>query len=84
MAQASVDAALEVLGAIAALNSAPPPELEAVFALGPLKSGIALHGGEVFFGNMGSPDRLGFAVIGRAVNQASRVEALTKTLGATS
>lgn len=46
----------------------------------PLRSGIALHRGEVFFGNVGAPGRLDFTVIGRAVNTASRVEALSKVL----
>ena len=81
VAQSSLAAALHARGALAALNAAPPTELAAAFALGPIKSGIALHEGEVFFGNMGSPDRLDFTVIGRAVNATSRIEALTKTLG---
>lgn len=46
----------------------------------PLRAGIGLHAGEVIFGNIGSADRLDFTVIGRAVNEVSRVEALTRTL----
>jgi len=46
-----------------------------------LRAGIVLHEGEVFFGNVGAPDRLDFTVIGPAVNEACRVEALTKTIG---
>ena len=45
----------------------------------PLRSGIALHRGEVFFGNVSSPRRLDFTVIGKAVNAASRVESLCKS-----
>ncbi len=47
----------------------------------PLRTGIALHEGDVFFGNVGAPERLDFTVIGREVNAASRVEALSKSLG---
>ncbi|WP_334379369.1 MULTISPECIES: adenylate/guanylate cyclase domain-containing protein [unclassified Bradyrhizobium] len=46
-----------------------------------LRAGIVLHEGEVFFGNIGAPDRLDFTVIGAAVNEACRVEALTKKIG---
>ena len=37
---------------------------------------MALHLGDVFYGNVGSADRLDFTVIGPAVNEASRIEAL--------
>jgi adenylate cyclase len=37
-----------------------------------------LHIGEVFYGNIGSPDRLDFTVVGPAVNEASRVAAMCR------
>jgi adenylate cyclase len=46
----------------------------------PLRFGLALHLGEVEFGNVGTHDRLDFTAIGPAVNHASRLEALTKEL----
>lgn len=46
-----------------------------------LSFGIALHLGEVFFGNIGAARRLDFTVIGPAVNEASRVEGMCKPLG---
>jgi adenylate cyclase len=47
----------------------------------PLKVGIALHVGEVMYGNVGTDERLDFTVIGRAVNEAARLQDLTKQLG---
>jgi adenylate cyclase len=40
--------------------------------------GMALHIGEVLYGNVGGTNRLDFTVIGPAVNLASRIEALTR------
>ena len=40
---------------------------------------IALHFGEVTYGNIGSADRVDFTVIGPAVNLVSRIEAVAKS-----
>lgn len=66
---------------IARLSAEPPEPLAGISGLQPLRIGLALHTGEVFFGNIGSPDHLDFTVIGPAVNVAARVEAMTKELG---
>jgi adenylate cyclase len=49
--------------------------------LDPLAFGLALHFGEVAYGNVGAPRRLDFTVIGPAVNRASRLQDLAKRLG---
>jgi adenylate cyclase len=46
----------------------------------PLEFGLALHVGEVLFGNVGVPERFDFTAVGPAVNEAARLEGLTKTL----
>ena len=40
---------------------------------------LGLHVGEVFYGNIGSPDRLDFTVVGPAVNEASRIAAMCRS-----
>ena len=47
----------------------------------PIQCGIALHVGEVVYGNIGTPGRLDFTVIGEAVNRVARVESLCGPLG---
>ncbi|MBW8640507.1 DUF427 domain-containing protein [Hoeflea sp. WL0058] len=47
----------------------------------PIDMGIALHIGDVTYGNIGSHDRLDFTVIGPAVNLATRMEGLCKATG---
>src|SRR5262249_25627385 len=44
--------------------------------LPPINYGIALHVGEVMYGNIGGDTRLDFTVIGPAVNLTARIEAL--------
>lgn len=43
-----------------------------------LAAGIALHVGDVLYGNIGTSDRLDFTVIGPAVNLVSRIEHLCR------
>jgi adenylate cyclase len=40
---------------------------------------LGLHVGEVFYGNIGSTERLDFTVVGPAVNEASRVAAMCRS-----
>jgi len=42
---------------------------------------VALHFGEVVYGNIGTARRLDFTVIGRVVNEASRMERLCDAIG---
>jgi adenylate cyclase len=48
----------------------------------PLRFGIGLHLGELTYGNIGTPTRIEFTVVGAAANEAARIEALCKQLGA--
>jgi adenylate cyclase len=42
---------------------------------------LALHLGEVLYGNVGAADRIDFTIIGPAVNEVARIETLCETLG---
>lgn len=41
---------------------------------------LGLHVGEVFYGNVGSTDRLDFTVVGPAVNEVSRIAAMCRSV----
>jgi adenylate cyclase len=72
----ALDAATEAMRNIEALNAAR----EARGA--PLASvDLALHLGDALYGNVGAIDRLDFTVIGPAINEAARIEALCEPLG---
>ena len=47
----------------------------------PVRFGLALHLGEVLYGNIGGASRLDFTCIGPAVNLAARLEKLASRLG---
>jgi adenylate cyclase len=47
----------------------------------PLSHGIGIHTGEVVAANIGSPDRLSYALVGDTVNLASRLQGLNKEFG---
>ncbi len=42
---------------------------------------LALHAGEILYGNIGSESRLDFTVIGPAVNQTARIAGMHRSLG---
>ena len=42
---------------------------------------LALHLGDALYGNVGAIDRLDFTVIGPAINEVARIEALCEPLG---
>lgn len=67
----ALDAGVEIQRCIEELNHERILQGRAVMNLD-----LVLHLGDVLYGNVGSADRLDFTVIGPAVNEASRIEAL--------
>ena len=71
MCARALDAAEDALGRISKLNAKRSASGAPI-----TKLNIALHLGDVMYGNIGARDRLDFTVIGPAVNEASRIEAI--------
>lgn len=69
-------AAVEATGDMAALN-----RRRGDIGQPAIGHGLALHIGDVHYGNIGAPARLDFTVIGAAVNLVSRIEGLSLALG---
>ena len=72
----ALDAAAEAMRAIDRLNAVRLDTGKPAVAVD-----LALHLGEVLYGNVGAVDRLDFTVIGPAVNEAARIETLCEPLG---
>jgi adenylate cyclase len=73
---AALAAACEILARVEELNATETAAGNPALGLD-----IALHAGDVTYGNIGTADRLDFTVIGPAVNEAARLEGLCKVLG---
>jgi adenylate cyclase len=67
----ALDAAARTLGEVRALGAERARHQQPIMDLD-----LVLHLGDVYYGNVGSTDRLDFTVIGPAVNEAARIEAL--------
>jgi len=71
----ALDAAANLTGRIATLNAR-----RAAHGMPVTSTHIALHEGELLYGNLGSPRRLDFTVLGPAVNEAARIESFCASL----
>jgi adenylate cyclase len=72
----AVRAAIKLITAMEKLRPTLSPEVQKLFGYG-----VALHSGGVLVGNKGSAQRLDYGLVGDTVNEAARVEALTKFYG---
>jgi len=65
---------------VSALRIAALNERRSAAGLPVTDTHLALHLGELLYGNLGSPRRLDFTVLGPAVNEAARMETLCGSL----
>ena len=76
-AQRAVRAALDMRAGLEKFNGS-----RAAAGKPPLRHGIGVHTGTVLAGSVGGAERLSYALVGDAVNLASRIQDLTKSAGA--
>ena len=74
--QAALRAVDRANAAMTELNAAREAEGEPAF-----RWGLGLHAGRLGYGGIGVPERQSWSVIGPVVNEAARIESLTKALG---
>lgn len=74
---AALDAARQGLASLKAINALPSR-----IAAPALRARIGVDIGDVVHGNIGSPGRLSFTIIGSPVNRAARLQVLAKEVGA--
>ena len=74
----ALGAAHDMIGRVAELNDERVKD-----GHDPLRYGVALHIGNVMFGNVGMADRMTFSIFGSSVNEAARIEKLTRDLHTT-
>ncbi len=72
----AVQAALSMRSGLESLNRTLKEQ-----GYSPLVHGIGIHSGAVLAGNIGSPEKMSYALVGDTVNTASRLEGLTKDHG---
>jgi class 3 adenylate cyclase len=77
--RAACDAALRAVTAARA-GMAHLDQTRREQGLAPMPFGVAVHLGEIYWGNIGAADRLDFTAIGPAVNLVSRLEGLCRPL----
>jgi len=73
--QCAIDAALEMRGRLSRVNLTLSKQ-----GYPPLRHGIGLHAGKVLAANIGSSQRLSYALVGETVNIASRIQEFNKAL----
>lgn len=73
----SLQAARELIKGMEKVKEIQEPEVKAIFGYG-----VALHCGFALVGNKGSEKKMEYGLVGDTINEAARIEALTKYYGA--